>query len=439
MSESVLRLTGVSKRYNRAGPAGAYQTLRETLATSTAALTRFGGRKREPDDAASRDLWAVRDISFAVAAGDLVGIIGRNGAGKSTLLKLLSRITLPTEGEIAVRGRVGSLLEVGTGFHPELTGRENILLSGAILGMRRADLMRRFDEIVEFAEIAGFLDMAVKHYSSGMYVRLGFAVAAHLETEVLLIDEVLAVGDARFQGKCVAKMLEIGRSGRTILFVSHNLGIVNALCTRAILLRDGRVVEDGNTAGVIARYLESAELQAGVPLAERGDRSGDGRLRFTALQMRDEHDVPIDVALSGQYLRFALSYGAADDVRPENVFAQISVSTMFGQNLFVCLTRATQGNFAELPREGTILCDVPMLPLAPGGYRITITAKVGDELTDEIVDAAQLTVVEGDFFGSGRLPPAASGPILVQHRWSVVGIEATHLRTYRDSTVSAGR
>ncbi|MHB0871612.1 MAG: ABC transporter ATP-binding protein [Chloroflexota bacterium] len=260
MSDVAISVEGLGKRY-RIGHMAAYGTLRDSLAgAATYPFRRFRG---EPGaiggDGSPRrgEVWALRDLSFTLKHGEILGIIGRNGAGKSTLLKVLSRITRPTEGRAEIHGRIGSLLEVGTGFHPELTGRENIYLSGAILGMRKAEIARKFDEIVAFAEVEKFLDTPVKRYSSGMYVRLAFAVAAHLETEILLVDEVLAVGDAEFQGKCVGRMGKVAREGRTILFVSHNMGTIRSLCRRVVLLEGGRPVADGGSQDVTSEYLAS--------------------------------------------------------------------------------------------------------------------------------------------------------------------------------------
>jgi lipopolysaccharide transport system ATP-binding protein len=255
MSQPAIQIEGIGKKY-RLGPRESYRSLRESLVRIGSAPARLMSRLagKGPVDEV---FWALRDVSFSVQPGEIVGIIGRNGAGKSTLLKILSRITNPTEGRVTLRGRVGSLLEVGTGFHPELTGRENIFLNGAILGMRRKETQERFDEIVAFAEVEQFLDTAVKHYSSGMYMRLAFAVAAHLEPEILLVDEVLAVGDASFQKKCLNKMESVSRHGRTIFFVSHNMTSITRLCGRAIMLENGRVFQDGAAAAVVTTYLRS--------------------------------------------------------------------------------------------------------------------------------------------------------------------------------------
>ena len=269
MTNSIIRVTGVGKRY-RIGATRTHRSMRDTLTrivSSPMRLMRSSGRERSREE---NTFWALRDVAFDVQPGDVVGLIGRNGSGKSTLLKVLSRITEPTEGRIELRGRVGSLLEVGTGFHPELTGRENIFLNGAILGMTRLEIQRKFDEIVAFAEVAKFVDTPVKHYSSGMYLRLAFSVAAHLESEILIVDEVLAVGDASFQKKCLGRMHEVSRGGRTVLFVSHNMAAVKQLTNRGVVLRQGRVEYVGDTETAIEHYLANAEdfavdvYQAGV-------------------------------------------------------------------------------------------------------------------------------------------------------------------------------
>jgi lipopolysaccharide transport system ATP-binding protein len=255
MSEMAIQVRGLGKMYRLGAHVEKYKTFRDTVAGIVSApLRRFRSGKKRPEDTT---LWALRNVDFEIAHGEVIGVIGRNGAGKSTLLKILSRITEPTCGSAEIRGRVGSLLEVGTGFHPELTGRENIALNGAILGMRRAEIDRKFDEMVDFAGVEKFIDTPVKHYSSGMYLRLAFAVAAHLEPEILLVDEVLAVGDAAFQKKCIGKMNDVAAQGRTVLFVSHNLGAVKELCTSALVLNNGEVDFRGPVTEGLARYSRS--------------------------------------------------------------------------------------------------------------------------------------------------------------------------------------
>jgi lipopolysaccharide transport system ATP-binding protein len=258
VNEPIISVENLGKRYRlRHRPtAGQYVALRDVLASRVASSLRWFARDGRPARAGREEFWALRDVSFEVNEGEVLGIIGRNGAGKSTLLKVLSRVTEATEGRVTLRGRVASLLEIGTGFHPELTGRENIVLNGAILGMTRSEIKRKFDEIVAFAEVERFLETPVKRYSSGMYMRLAFAVAAHLDPEILVIDEVLAVGDARFQKKCLGRMSEVAARGRTVLFVSHNMNAVESLCTQAVCLENGRVREHGrDVRGIITRYL----------------------------------------------------------------------------------------------------------------------------------------------------------------------------------------
>ncbi len=280
--DTVVQVEALSKRYQIRHQSRARDvTFREAVSQSLRrAFTRTLGRKVQPTPN-TEEFWALRDVSFKVQAGDRIGIIGRNGAGKSTLLKVLSRITQPTLGRVILRGRVASLLEVGTGFHPELSGRENIFLNGAVLGMSQAEIRKKFDAIVAFADVEKFLDTPVKRYSSGMYVRLAFAVAAHLEPEILIVDEVLAVGDSQFQKKCIGKMEEAGREGKTILFVSHNMLTVGAICNRGLVLRNGQVTFDGKAKAAIEHYLDVAQSGMSLDLSSRTDRSGDGRFRFT--------------------------------------------------------------------------------------------------------------------------------------------------------------
>ena len=317
MSDIALRTVGLGKMYRIGAERERYRTLRDTLVR---AAKRPIERIRHPGAAthASEELWALKDVDLEVKHGEVLGVIGRNGSGKSTLLKVLSHITEPTEGRVEIRGRVASLLEVGTGFHSELTGRENIQLNGAILGMTRAEIKSRFDDIVEFSEISRFLDTPVKRYSSGMYVRLAFAVAAHLQPEILIIDEVLAVGDASFQKKCLGKMGDVAGEGKTVLFVSHNMHAIKRLCTRALLLDCGTATDDGPVAKVTSRYLRSdlsgpaeqrwlvaerAPQSSAVRLVSVRVRDRDGRTRNTvdireAIGVEIEYDVKESVVLS---------------------------------------------------------------------------------------------------------------------------------------------
>ena len=308
MSEIAIQVENLGKMYRIGGQQARYKRFTETAMETLFAPLRRLQSIGKPIPAAET-LWALRNVSFKVAEGEVVGIIGRNGAGKSTLLKLLSRITEPTEGEIRVRGRVGSLLEVGTGFHPELTGRENIYLNGAILGMRRAEINQKFDEIVAFAEIDKFLDTPVKRYSSGMYVRLAFAVAAHLEPEILVVDEVLAVGDAQFQKKCMGKMGDVAKGGRTVLFVSHNMSAIISLCSRTILLNQGQIINDDVSENVVAAYLAASSGASAV--AEWSGTSynpGNDGFKLVSVRLVDSSDQPANIVHIEQPLVLKIRY-----------------------------------------------------------------------------------------------------------------------------------
>ncbi len=315
-SEHAVRVEGISKLY-RIGARFDPRSFRETL-TDVLMLRR---RQRAED---AQDLWALRDVTFEVKRGEAIGIVGQNGAGKSTLLKILSRITEPTSGRIELRGRVSSLLEVGTGFHAELTGRENISLNGAILGMTRDEIRRRFDEIVAFAEVERFIDTPVKYYSSGMYMRLAFAVAAHLEPEVLVVDEVLAVGDSAFQSKCLRKMSDVASHGRTVLFVSHNMPAVQSLCQTAILLREGRVVDRGSSTAVVGRYLQHVSTRQGREEISRQIVSFPPDPVFRLLSVRTvQGGEDVTSVLNGDELRIEIAFEVSATTLALHVYFQI--------------------------------------------------------------------------------------------------------------------
>jgi lipopolysaccharide transport system ATP-binding protein len=398
---TVLSIHNLTKCYRVQSAAGAraaygYRTLRDDLTNWTKSWFRRNGQ------AATHDFWALHDINFNVERGEVVGIIGHNGAGKSTLLKILSRITKPTRGEVHLRGRVGSLLEVGTGFHPELTGRENIFLNGAILGMRRHEIQKKFDAIVEFAEISQFLDTPVKRYSSGMYVRLAFAVAAHLEPEILIVDEVHAVGDLSFQRKCMGRMREVGRSGSTILFVSHNMPAVEALCTRAILLDHGKVAMDGTVRNLVQEYhrrILQAHADVGSAL---GDVNSPSRVHkiFRSATLLDDQGEPTNFMPVGGRFRLRLLLDAP--IAVEGPTVTIGIDDGMGTRLLSLQTPLTQPVLPRLQEPGVLECVVDSLPLAPGDYWLKLgIAAVPDEI-DEIERALRFTVTEGDLFGSGR-------------------------------------
>jgi len=409
MTDIAIRVEHLSKRY-RIG-AQRHDTLRDAIVHT---FKRGNARTSSRHD---DTIWALRDVSFEVKRGEVVGIIGRNGAGKSTLLKILSRITEPTSGRAEIHGRVGSLLEVGTGFHPELTGRENIYLNGAILGMRKAEIDRKFDEIVAFAEIEKFLDTPVKHYSSGMYVRLAFAVAAHLDPEILLVDEVLAVGDAAFQKKCLGKMGDVASEGRTVLFVSHNMAAIQSLCNWGLLLNDGWATESGSIDEVVKAYLTDFEsLHGDNSLREIKDRYGDGRIRFVGFTIRDKSGNKIEVPTCGQEVIFELAYEARTSIQ-SRVVMSMGFYNLFGQPLFLCRSDIQGTEYTDLPARGIVSCYIPKLPLPPGTFRMNLHCEVNGVVADWIKDLLTFTVAAGDFYGSGRLPPTSRGDLLIEHYW----------------------
>jgi len=332
MSDIAIRVENLSKRYHIGQLHQRHDTLRDALVDSLTRITRIGGKKNSNNSLNScqkESIWALKDVSFEVKRGEVVGIIGRNGAGKSTLLKILSRITEPTSGQAIIHGRVGSLLEVGTGFHPELTGRENIYLNGAILGMRKREIDKKFDEIVAFAEIEKFIDTPVKRYSSGMYVRLAFAVAAHLEPEILLVDEVLAVGDIEFQKKCLGKMGDVAKGGRTVLFVSHNMAAVKSLCDWAMLLNDGHVICEGGVNQVVDAYLGigTEMFKTGI-IPDDAPRIGTGDGRVRRVELLNLAGDPISQLYLGQPFHVVLTLEVTKDIR--DAVIEVGISTLDG-------------------------------------------------------------------------------------------------------------
>ncbi len=421
--QPAVRVEDLGKRYriDASRPRTGYRSLREDLMRLLHAPLRRLRRQSVPRRS---DFWALEGVSFELPPGEVLGVVGRNGAGKSTLLKVLARVTQPTTGRVELRGRVGSLLEVGTGFHPELTGRENVYLNGALLGMKRAEIDRKFDAVVAFAEVEPFLDTPVKRYSSGMYTRLAFAVAAHLEPDILIVDEVLAVGDAEFQKKCLKKMGDVTEEGRTILFVSHNMGAVQTICRRALLLDHGRLKRFGPTEEVVAEYLKAGEAAEGAPLAERRDREGDGRFRFEEFRVLDARGRPAGRMVTGEdcYLRIRLSTPppGAGMLAPLDV--AVSIRDVHGRKLTEVTTYFT-GASPRTPAEARELwCLVPRVPLLAGEYRIELWCGTLGETQDWIHDAAVLRVEEGNYFRNyddARLPTAArQGDVMIPQVWN---------------------
>ena len=415
MNDVAVRTVGLGKMYRIGGERPAYRTLRDTVVN---AAKRPIERIRHPGAAThiSHVLWALSDVDIEVKRGEVVGIIGRNGSGKSTLLKVLSHITEPTKGRAEIRGRVGSLLEVGTGFHGELTGRENIQLNGAILGMTRTEIRRRFDEIVEFSEISRFLDTPVKRYSSGMYVRLAFAVAAHLEPEILLVDEVLAVGDAAFQKKCLGKMGDVASEGRTVLFVSHNMATILSLCARAFWLDGGKVVYGGEVKEAVSQYMESARSEQRVALIERTDRGGNGSILLTSISVRSDRDEDNDASIRCvDRLHIGLTYKASRPLRSPRFV--VSINDFSNACIHYLDSECAGGLPEELPAEGTVSCVTGPINIAPGQCFIDLYAYGGNDLADHVRYAYTFSVEADDFFGTGKLPRRQKSLCLIEQKW----------------------
>ncbi|MCP4171703.1 MAG: ABC transporter ATP-binding protein [Fuerstiella sp.] len=418
MTQSIISVRNLGKSYlvgHQSGDREKYTALRDVIGRQFRAFGRKTldmARGRQiicGDDV--EEFWALDDVSFDVSPGEVVGIIGRNGAGKSTLLKVLSRITEPTRGQVRLRGRVASLLEVGTGFHPELTGRENIFLNGAILGMSRNEIKRKFDEIVDFAEVERFLDTPVKRYSSGMYVRLAFSVAAHLEPEILVVDEVLAVGDMEFQRKCLGKMSQVASGGRTILFVSHNMNAVERLCTRAVVLDHGTVGYDGPTQDAIMAYASQSALSSTV-LPAFESREGSGAARITAVEC------PAAVA-SGVTFEVTVSFTAYEEIKSPDV--RLSIYSNSGHCISNFGTSYTASPFAKTLGDAKATLRIPSIPLNIGRYSLNLSVSHSefsrDVISDRIENAASFEIVSANPFGTGKCP--AVGSTFMTHSWSL--------------------
>jgi len=410
MSDMAIEVSGLGKRYEIAGDEGGYLLLTERITERVRSL----GRRPKP-----QEFWALRDIDFEVPRGGTLGVIGHNGAGKSTLLKILARITPPTEGRARLRGRVGALLEVGTGFHPELTGRENVFLNGAILNMGRREIQRKFDEIVDFADIGPFIDTPVKRYSSGMQLRLAFSVAAHLEPEILIVDEVLSVGDLAFQEKCLGRMEEATSEGRTVVFISHNLSAVRNLCDKAIMLNGGLIEEYGPTDEVVNAYIGRASTEATRDLRERRDRSGNGELLFTGVRFEHEGR-DVDSVISGGSFDVVIAYETTTPTAPRRVNFGISIAPQGEPASLINFYTETEGTiFDRIPERGEVRCSVPRCPLPAGQYRVSVGADDGVHSLDMVERATDMTVEGGDFFGSGRWLPEGHRAVLVDDTWSL--------------------
>jgi len=418
MSEIILKAENISKQY-RLGQIG--------TGTISHDLNRWWSKVRGKEDpflkvgetndrstkGESDYVWALRDINFEVKRGEVLGIIGKNGAGKSTLLKILSRVTSPTTGEIKTKGRIASLLEVGTGFHPEMTGRENIYLNGAILGMTKAEIRSKIDEIIDFSGCERYIDTPVKRYSSGMRVRLAFAVAAHLEPDILVVDEVLAVGDAEFQKKAIGKMQDISKGdGRTVLFVSHNMAAVKSLCTYCIVLEHGEVSFKGSVETAINNYLAAKMSLSNIKLSDRKDRFGDGKVKIDNVNIHN-----FNALKTGSKFLIEIHYHSIDETIKILEFG-ISIWDL-RENRIISISSALKNQISEIKTKGKVICEIPELPLLKGKYMLNCFVNSTFGLEDYIENVLQFEVNENDIYGNGRIIEPEWAMIAVNHEWTI--------------------
>jgi lipopolysaccharide transport system ATP-binding protein len=430
LSDIAIHVSGLSKLYKIGKLQRRHDTLRDRIA-DTRLLNLFKRRNGSASTGqvegsvaasphlpvpASDILWALKDVSFEVKRGEVVGIIGRNGAGKSTLLKILSRITEPTEGYADINGRIASLLEVGTGFHPELTGRENIFLNGSIMGMRRAEIVKKFDEIVAFSEVEQFIDTPVKHYSSGMYIRLAFAVAAHLDPEILLVDEVLAVGDAAFQKKCLGKMGDVAKEGRTVLFVSHNMGAVQSLCTKAFWIDHGEIMASGSPGDIVDLYIKQSASEGNESTRGRRKPTAD-RLRISALRILDHEGNQTETVSAGDSLSIEVDFESFSEV--QNPIFLFLIRDKAGTPISLVSSFDSYGATPKISVGGTTKVLVKDINLLPGDYRIDVIVEIYGERLDWIEGAFHLSVVPSLFYSTGRFPPSGFGVVCFKCHWSM--------------------
>ncbi|MEM7330657.1 MAG: ABC transporter ATP-binding protein [Chloroflexota bacterium] len=418
MSELSIRVQGLGKKYH-IGTEQSFDKLSDQVSNLINTPFRRAAKllRGQATGAAELDqvFWALDDVSFDINRGEVVGIIGRNGAGKSTLLKVLSRITDPSVGHADIYGRVSSLLEVGTGFHPELTGRENIYLNGAILGMRKTDIERKFDEIVAFSDIENFLDTPVKHYSSGMYVRLAFSVAAHLEPEVLLVDEVLAVGDAEFQKKCLGKMENVASTGRTVLFVSHNMGLIQSLCKRGIMLQNGKLIADDDISTVVSLYLEQLKTHGENDLVDRTDRRGKGDVKLVNVSAYNGSPDAHGVLSTGKPAHFVFEV--------DNPMVGLACNFVIHDSMGHPVTafKSTSNgpdDEVDASQKTRFICELDELLLTPGSYRLDVAIRGNGDLQDMVEAAAMIEVQDGNL--RGRVVRSKQGiNVGMPHRWQL--------------------
>ena len=418
MNNTVIKVENLSKQY-RLGLVGTGSLGHDLnrwwaiLRGKSDPYLKIGESNDRSQKGSSEYVWALKDINFEVKRGEVLGIIGRNGAGKSTLLKILSRVTAPTIGNVKVKGRIASLLEVGTGFHPELTGRENIYLNGALNGMTKAEVTKKLDEIVDFSGCERYIDTPVKRYSSGMTVRLGFSVAAHLEPEILIVDEVLAVGDAEFQKKCIGKMQDVAEHGRTVLFVSHNMVAVQNLCKNGISLKYGKIDRRGGIKDIIKHYLDINKDKAEKSdLSEINNRKGEGGALIKELSICENN-----IVMLGEDANFEITVEAFKIIEKPILYLGF-----FDENdveIVHLNSNMSSVRFEKLKNIRSFKCTIPDFPLTPGSYRISVGILDGRSLIDFIEFAGLLNVKENDFYGVGYLGPAKEGKVILKHTWSI--------------------
>jgi lipopolysaccharide transport system ATP-binding protein len=440
-----IRVENLSKQYRIGTQQRAtHRDLRETIADSVKGMCRrlrrgWRYRAAEMDGGQADEFWALKNVSFEIQPGEVIGLIGRNGAGKSTLLKVLSRITYPHTGRVQIRGRVGSLLEVGTGFHDDLTGRENIYLNGSILGMRKREIDAAMSQIVEFADIGSFLDTPIKRYSSGMRMRLGFSVAAHLRTDVLLVDEVLAVGDAAFQKKCLGAMRELSHEGRTVIFVSHNMAAVENLCNRTIWIAGGKVAQDGDTKDVLRAYLTSFQPadRTTFDLAGVRERKGTGDVRFLNIEFLTPGGGEDRTIHSGGPLHIRLHYECQRDI--PNLYFGLRIHSNLGVLISDVHNWATNQVSPLTPKgKGSIDLEIDFLNLMPSTYYAGLWAATPGEWHDVLDSVAQFDVEPSDYYGTGRGLDAQWGLVFFPFRWKASdNTSAPHDNTFSPSRPSS--
>ena len=420
MSCTAIRAESLSKRYVLGSEIDRDQNFRElitgALMQPLKRLRRLQGNSKQ-----QQAFWALRDISFEIGRGEVVGIIGANGAGKTTLLKVLSRITPPTTGAVHYKGRIASLLEIGTGFHPDLSGRENIYINGAILGMCKSEIHKRFDEIVDFSGVHQFLDTPVKRYSTGMYVRLAFAVAAHMDPDILIVDEVLAVGDAEFQKKCLGRMQSISEGqGKTVLFVSHNLDAIQRICSEAIYLQEGKLAYQGNVASAIEAYLSrSTRIGDLADISSITERSGTGRVKLTEFSVEDSEGQAVSVLQAGKRYKFEMRYATNESLeRGLKIIATIEFSDTRGSTVLLLSSDYTQAGISISKKRGKLACNIDDFNLVAGDYHVTLYLGVKDgETLDRLSNVSAVSVAGGDYFGTGHAGFPLNCKTLTRSRW----------------------